>query len=321
MVIWCNTVFDAAGTKLLRENLAGHTLVEASTAKADVLTPGAPDPELARADVAVGQPAVEQLLTSEKLRWVHLSTAGYSPYDRDDLRSALQARDVPLTSSSDVFADPCAQHVLAMMLARARRLPESMRDQLTTRDWDYVDRRFESTLLTGQLVLIFGFGSIGRRLAELLAPFGMKIAAVRRSPNGDEGVEIIEPGELAGALAAADHVINLLPHNGGTLGFFNAAKFAAMKSGACFYNVGRGKTVDQDALLAALNSGQLGAACLDVTNPEPLPPEHPLWSAPNCLITPHTAGGRTDQDPAIVRHFLANLARLDRGEPLANRVI
>jgi len=321
MVIWCNTVFDAAGTELLRKSLAGHTLVEAATATADVLTPGAPDPELARADVAIGQPAVAQLLTPGRLRWVHLSTAGYTPYDRADVRDALQQRGIPLTTSSSAFADPCAQHVLAMMLARARRLPESVRDQITTRGWEYVERRFESVLLTGQSVLIFGFGSIGRRLAELLAPFEMKVAAVRRSPNGDEGVEIVGPGDVAGALAAADHVVNLLPHNGDTMGFFDSAKFAAMKPGACFYNVGRGKTVDQDALLAALNSGRLGAACLDVTNPEPLPKDHPLWSAPNCLITPHTAGGRRDQDPAIVRHFLANLARLERGEPLANRVI
>lgn len=321
MVIWCNTVFDAAGTQLLRQSLPGHTLVEATTAKADVLTPGASDPALTEADVAIGQPAVAQLLNPGRLRWVHLSTAGYTPYDRADVRDALQSRGIPLTTSSNVFADPCAQHVLAMMLARARRLPESVRDQLTTRGWDYLERRFESVLLTGQSVLIFGFGSIGRRLAELLTPFAMKVAAVRRTPIGNEGVEIVAPDALAGALAAADHVVNLLPHNSDTLGFFDASKFAAMKPGACFYNVGRGKTVDQDALLAALNSGGLGAACLDVADPEPLPPEHPLWSAPNCLITPHTAGGRRDQDPAIVNHFLANLARFERGEPLANRVI
>jgi phosphoglycerate dehydrogenase-like enzyme len=321
MVIWSNTVFVASATRLLRAGLNGHTLIEATTATTDVLVPGVPDPALAEADVAFGQPATEQLLAPQRLRWVHLSTAGFTPYDRDDLHSTLRARGVALTTSSDVFADPCAQHVLALMLAHARRLPDSMRDQLTTRGWAYEARRYESRLLTGESVLIFGFGAIGRRLAALLAPFGMDVAAVRRTPAGDEGVRLVAPDDVIAALGAADHVVNLLPDNAGTRGFFDAAKFAAMKRGACFYNVGRGTTVDQAALVAALESRHLGAAGLDVTDPEPLPPDHPLWSAPNCIITPHTAGGRLDQDEAIVRHFLANLARLERGEPLANRVI
>lgn len=321
MIIWCNTAFDVPAVRLLRECLAGHTLVEASTASNDVLAPGAPDPALAEAEVAFGQPAVPQLLTPRKLRWVHLSSAGYTFYDRDDLRATLGSRGIPLTTSSDVFADPCAQHVLSMMLAHARRLPDSMRDQLTTRGWAYEGRRYESRLLAGESVLIFGYGSIGRRLAALLAPFGMDVAAVRRTPAGDEGVRLVGSENLSEALGAADHVVNLLPDNAGTRGYFDAAKFAVMKCGACFYNVGRGTTVDQGALLAALESRHLGAAGLDVTDPEPLPPDHPLWSAPNCIITPHTAGGRLDQDPALVRHFLANLARFERGEPLLNRVI
>lgn len=321
MIIWCNTAFDRPAARLLRESLSGHTLVEASTASTDVLVPGAPDPALAEADIAFGQPAVTQLLIARKLRWVHLSSAGYTFYDRDDLRAALRVRGVPLTTSSDVFADPCAQHVLSMMLAHARRLPDSMRDQLTTRGWAYEARRYESRMLTGESVLIFGFGAIGRRLAALLAPLGMDVAAVRRTPAGDEGVRLVAPEDLVAALGAADHVVNLLPDNAGTRGFFDVAKFAAMKRGACFYNVGRGTTVEQPALLAALDSRHLGAAGLDVTDPEPLPPEHPLWRAPNCLITPHTAGGRVDQDPALVRHFLENVARFERGKPLLNRVV
>lgn len=321
MRIWCNNLFDAAGTRLMRESAPPHRLIEAVTAKTDVLVPGVEDPELLDSEIAFGQPPVEGLLASRTLRWVHLSTAGYTPYDRDDLRESLRLRGIPLTTSSAVFADPCAQHVLALMLARARQLPDSMRDQLTTRGWAYEGRRYQSRLLTGDSVLIFGFGNIGRRLAELLAPFGMRIAAVRRTPEGNEGVAIVTPADIADALAAADHVVNLLPNNSGTRGYFDSAKFGAIKPGACFYNIGRGKTVNQEALLEALNSGRLGAACLDVTDPEPLPPDHPLWSAPNCIITPHTGGGRLDQDPAIVRHFYANLARFERGEPLENRVV
>jgi len=321
MIIWCNTVFDAPATRLLRESLAGHTLIEASTATTDVLMPGAPDPALAEAELAFGQPAFEQVMAPRRLRWVHLSTAGYTLYDRDDLRAELRSRDIPLTTSSDVFADPCAQHVLAMMLGHARQLPQSVVDQLTTRGWAYEARRYESNLLNGRSVLIFGFGAIGRLLAAYLAPFGMDVAAVRRTATGDEGVRLVSPEDLCAALGAADHVVNLLPENAGTRGYFDAAKFGGMKRGACFYNVGRGRTVDQGALLATLQARHLGCAYLDVTDPEPLPPEHPLWSVPNCFITPHTAGGRRDQDPALVRHFLENLARLERGEPMLNRVI
>jgi phosphoglycerate dehydrogenase-like enzyme len=321
MIIWCNTAFDAPATRLLRERLKGHTLVEASTATTDVLVPGAPDPALDGADVAFGQPAVPQLISSQRLRWVHVSTAGYTLYDRDDLRAALRAGGIPLTTSSDVFADPCAHHVLAMMLGQVRQLPQSRADQLTTRGWAYEERRYDSSLLTGRSALIFGYGTIGRRLAAYLAPFGMDVAAVRRAQTGDEGVRLVSPGNLIAELGAADHVVNLLPENADTRAYFDAAKFSAMKPGACFYNVGRGRTVDQSALLAALESRHLGCAYLDVTDPEPLPPEHPLWSAPNCFITPHTGGGRRDQDEALVRHFLGNLARLERGEALANRVI
>jgi phosphoglycerate dehydrogenase-like enzyme len=94
-----------------------------------------------------------------------------------------------------------------------------------------------------------------------------------------------------------------------------------MKRGAIFYNIGRGMTVDQEALVAALQSGQLGGACLDVTDPEPLPTDHPLWTAPNCLITPHTAGGQRFEKRVIVDHFLGNLRRFLAGEPLIDTIL
>jgi phosphoglycerate dehydrogenase-like enzyme len=94
-----------------------------------------------------------------------------------------------------------------------------------------------------------------------------------------------------------------------------------MRPGARFYNIGRGTTVDQAALMAALRSGHLGGAYLDVMEPEPLPPDHPLWTAPNCHITPHIGGGHREQDDNLARHFLANLARIERGEPLVDRIV
>jgi phosphoglycerate dehydrogenase-like enzyme len=108
-------------------------------------------------------------------------------------------------------------------------------------------------------------------------------------------------------------VVNILPDNPSTQGYVNARRLSCLPPGARFYNIGRGTTVDEPALLAALESGRLGAACLDVFVTEPLPPGSPLWTAPNCIITPHTAGGRHDQNEAIVKHFLANLAAFTAG--------
>jgi phosphoglycerate dehydrogenase-like enzyme len=122
-------------------------------------------------------------------------------------------------------------------------------------------------------------------------------------------------------LPLADHVVNLLPGNQSTAGYFNEDKFRLMKPGALFYNVGRGSTVDQVALLAALERGSLGGAYLDVTTPEPLPPDHPLWSAPNCFITPHSAGGTVSEQHEQVEHFLENLRRYAAGIELLNRII
>ena len=115
--------------------------------------------------------------------------------------------------------------------------------------------------------------------------------------------------------------MNILPAAAGTEGYFDAGRLAKMKPGAIFYNIGRGTTVDQAALRSALESGRLAAAYLDVTDPEPLPPDHPLWSAPNCYITPHTAGGHRQEVERLAAHFLNNLKRFEAGEPLADRVI
>jgi phosphoglycerate dehydrogenase-like enzyme len=130
-----------------------------------------------------------------------------------------------------------------------------------------------------------------------------------------------DSAEATRALGAADHVLNILPAALATDGFFGAARLQAMKPGAIFYNIGRGTTVDQPALIAALTSGHLGAAYLDVTTPEPLPPDHPLWMAPNCFITPHSAGGHDDESVRLVRHFLENLGRFTSGQPLIDRVV
>jgi phosphoglycerate dehydrogenase-like enzyme len=314
LTIWCNAKFSEATTRLLVEGLRPHKLVFSAHPSVSVLTPGTPDPALAKADIAFGQPPVEQGIECEQLRWIEVTSAGFTRYDREDFREALSRRGAAFTNSSSVFAEPCAQHALAMMLGLARQLLPSHRDQLTDRSWHYIERRADSRLLNGQTVLLLGYGAIGRRLAELLAPFRMKLYAVRRKTYSEPGMHIIAEERLSSVIAEADHVVNVLPDNPTTLNYVNARRLSWCKRGARFYNVGRGTTVDQNALIKALESGQLGGAYLDVMEPEPLPPSHPLWSAPNCFLTPHTAGGRHDQDEALVRHFLANFTAFMRGE-------
>lgn len=319
--IWSNFKLPNDLADDLRRRLGGHELVLAGRSSASNLVPGAHDPDCRAADVAFGQPAVEDLLASTSLRWIHLTSAGYTRYDRDDLRQNLMARGAVLTNSSRVYANPCAQHVLSMMLAHNRRLSDALINQVEHRRWEYQRLRPRVAVLDGQSVLIVGFGAIGRRLVELLQAFAVQIAAVRRRVAGDEPVRTFAHDRIDELLGESDHVVNVLPSAPGNERFFSADRFTRMKHGAAFYNVGRGDTVDQDALIAALRSGQLSAAYLDVTTPEPLPADHPLWTTPNCRITPHVAGGTQDEMRKLVDHFVENLQRIERGEPLVDRVV
>jgi phosphoglycerate dehydrogenase-like enzyme len=322
LTIWCNAhVPDAARARLVESTRAHRLLVPASGLVAPSGS-GVVDPALAEADVAFGQPAPAQVLALPRLRWLHLSSAGYNAYDRPDVRGALAAQGARLTKSSLVYDQPCAEHVLAFLLAHARRLPEAFANGHGPRAWPQHALRARARLLAGQSIVIAGMGSIGRRLAALLAPLGPVVTGVRRRVAGDEPVPTFAWGspEAERALAGADHVVDLLPGGAGTERAFDAARLAALKPGAVFTNIGRGSTVDQDALAAALVAGRLAAAYLDVVEPEPLPPDHPLWTTPNCFITPHAAGGDADEGHRLVEHFLENLRRFTEGRPLLDEV-
>jgi phosphoglycerate dehydrogenase-like enzyme len=324
LVIWSNAHLPAPAAALLREGTRAHRLVVSATGLASPLGSGADavDAALAEADVAFGQPAPAQLLVTPRLRWLHLSSAGYGPYDREDLRAAFEARGARLTKSSLVYDEPCAEHVLAFMLAEARRLGDAFANERGPRAWPQNELRARSRRLRGQSVVIAGLGSIASRLVTLLRPFEVSIVGLRRRVSGDEPVPTHAWGsaEAARALAAADTVIDVLPGNASTRHAFDAARLAGLKPGAVFINIGRGSTVDQDALRVALEAGRLGAAYLDVTEPEPLPPEHPLWTTSGCHVTPHAAGGHADEGERLVRHFLENLGRFMSGQPLLDAV-
>jgi phosphoglycerate dehydrogenase-like enzyme len=320
LTIWCNPQLSDNARALLLEGAKPHRLVFSSVPTYN-LDAGPPDPTLLDADVAFGQPDPQTVMRAERLRWVHITSAGYARYDTAEFRDALRARGAVFTNSSQVYAEPCAEHLFAFMLAHARQLLPAYRLQLTERSWRTEQFRVTSRLLIGQTMVLLGYGALARRLIEIVQPFRMKIIAVRRRPSGDEPVETIREDQIEQALAHADHVVDTLPESASTRCFMNARRFAATKRGAVFYNVGRGGTVDQAALLAALRSEQLTAAYLDVTDPEPLPADHPLWTARGCYITPHSGGGHDQEHERVVAHFLEIVRRFTAGEPLLDRVM
>ena len=311
LVIWSDASFPSGVVSHLEREAEPHRFMWAT----------AGGPPMAGADVAFGQPDPKQVMATPGVRWVHVTSAGYTKYDTDAFRTAMKQRGGTLTNSSGVYDDPCAQHVVAMMLALARQLPQALDDQRGDHKWLGGPVRQQSYLLTGQSVLVYGFGSIAKRLVGFLVPFGMKITGVRRQAKGDEGVPIVTAEQADALLPTTDHIVNVLPLSDHTANFFDAGRLARLSPTARFYNIGRGGTVDQAALTTALRDRRIGYAYLDVTTPEPLPPADPLWTLPNCWVTPHSAGGHADEQRRLADHFLANLKRFAADEPLKDRIV
>lgn len=318
LTIYCNCRLSDSALGLLEAGVGEGRLVVSAQGVSGL---GSSRESLDGATIAFGQPDPSAILASGSIRWVHISSAGITRYDTPEFRAALKAREIVLTNSSSVYSEPCAEHLLAFMLAAGRNLPASLATRCEHRAPRWQELRETCPLLTGQSAVLLGYGAIARRMVELLAPFRMKLTGYRRTPRGDEGIPMVSEAELPVALAGADHVLNILPDSAETLGFFDATRLMQIRRGAVFYNIGRGTTVDQFALAAALRSGHLNAAWLDVTDPEPLPADHPLLEVERCYITPHVGGGHLGERDELVRHFLENLARFQKGEGLLDRVI
>ena len=306
----------------LREG-AGDCELAFPAAPADsVLRAGGADPRFAEAEIAFGQPDPAAVLSAPNLRWVQVSSSGITRYDTPEFRTAAAAAGIWVCNSAHVYDRACADHAFSFLLAQSRQLPTALATPDFGADAGWKAHRDACVPLDGQRLLILGYGAIGARLVELTAPYRMAVTAYRRRARGDEGVPVVTDAEgLRQVLAGADHVMSLLPESAETRGFFGAELFAQMKPGAVFYNIGRGKTVCQAALRDALLGGHLGAAWLDVTDPEPLPADHFLLKIPRCFVTPHVAGGHRGEAVTLVRHFLENLRRFRAGEPLLDRVI
>jgi phosphoglycerate dehydrogenase-like enzyme len=319
LTIWTNAFLTDSAEELLVRATTPHRLIIAG--KTDhVLDVGPLDTHILEAEIVFGQPDPEAIVRSSKLRWLHLSSAGYARYDAKEIREALKNQSAIMTNSSSVFDEPCAQHLMAWVLADARQLYLSYENQRGPHGWPQNELRQRMRVLAKETVFIVGYGAIGRRLVELLTPYPVRVIGYRRTPQPGTEIRVIGPAQLLSALAEADHVINILPENTETRRFFDAERLQQIKRGARYYSIGRGTTTDQEALARTLESGHLFAAYLDVTDPEPLPPDHPLWTAPNCYITPHTGGGHGNESFRIVEHFVDNLHRYERAQELINRV-
>lgn len=321
MKIYVDLAMPPDALAVLQEGTAGHQLLFPPTPASSVLAKPEIDPQFAIADIAFGQPDPAAIAQAGQLKWIHVSSSGITRYDNPQFRASMAGRKILVSNSASVYCEPCAVHVLSFMLAQARNLPLALKTRTDNGTPVWNELRNSSGTLRGETVLILGYGAIGTRLAELLRPFGANVIAYRRKARGDEGVPVITEEDLPSALGRAGHVVNILPDSTQTWHFFDAARFAAIQPGAVFYNIGRGATVDQDALLEALRSKRLKAAWLDVTDPEPLPDNHPLCDEPNCFITPHLAGGHRNEVKSLVRHFVENFKRFTRSEPLADRVM
>lgn len=266
--------------------------------------------QIARAEIIFGAPPAALLSRAPFLQWLHLPSAGADAYADLSLYANPQIR---VTTSSGVYGTPMAEHVLALFLALSRGNPSD------------AGRRAEPgeiRELTDAVVAVFGLGDAGRTLAGRLGAFGCTVLGVRYNILDKPACvhELFDTRSTLDVLRRADYVANCLPLTRETAGLFGEAAFAAMRPGAIFVNVGRGRTVDTEALTRALTSGHLGGAGLDVTDPEPLPAEHPLRVFPRVILTPHMAGVSPKTAERRLKLFEDLLARYLAGRRLLHQV-
>ena len=266
----------------------------------------APQAEIGWFDMYSKDDMAETITRAAKLKWLNSVYAGVEAFPLD----LLEQRGVMLTNGAGINAVPIAEYVLMLMLAQAKGYREVVRAQ-ERREW--LKTSPGKRELFGSQVLILGYGAIGQEVEARLTGFGAHVTKVRRSA----GPGTLGPDQWRAQLGTFDWIVIAVPATPDTQHMIGAAELTAMKSDAVLVNIARGSVIDQEALVVALEAGAIGGALLDVTTPEPLPPEHPLWTLDNAQVTMHLSGSaQTLMFQRAATRFLANLGRYRAGEPL-----
>jgi len=262
----------------------------------------------------------EHFAAAHRLRWMHSASAGIEA----NLFPEMVASDVVLTNSAGLHAVSIPEHVLGQMLMLARNFHAALRLQARS-EWNrFGVISFGATIteLQDSTLAILGAGAIGRNLARRAAALGMRVRVMRRDASRPiEGAEaVVPPSALHELLAWADWIVCALPLTSETRGIIDAAALRSMRSSAYFINIGRGEHVDDAALVQALRNGAIAGAALDAFRAEPLPPDHPFWSLPNLVLTPHISGYTPRYFEKMLAIFEDNLDRYVNRRPLRNVV-
>jgi phosphoglycerate dehydrogenase-like enzyme len=274
----------------------------------------------ADADAVLGFVNESVLAAAPKLRWAQVSSAGVERYVG---LPRIKSGEVVLTNAQRLYGPEIADHAVGMLLALTRAFPAALQNQNGARKWELPAAARDAMVeLRGKTVLVAGLGGIGREVAQRVAGFGARVLATQARPTTPPPfVERVGPPEDLLAMAAeADVVFVCVPLTPQTELLFDEEFFVTVKRGARFINVARGRCVDQAALVAALKDGRIAGAGLDVTDPEPLPPDHELWKLPNVILTPHDSAASDGADERLFLLVRENLRRFVAGEALLSVV-
>ena len=248
------------------------------------------------------------------LKWIQAKSAGVDTMNL----SLLNEKNIILTNASGIHGVPIAESVFGMLLADTRGIKKAINQQ-TNKVWSQTESLVE---LKGKTMMIIGMGQVGKEVARLAQAFGLNVIGVNRSGNPvTEVSEIIKQDQIPKYLKRADFVVNILPLTSETTNYYDDTFFTSMKKGAGFINVGRGPSVDTDALIRQIKNGQIGFAGLDVFKEEPLAKDSPLWDLPEVLITPHISGVAEHFKKRLFAIFEENLTAYVAGEELPRNVI
>ena len=268
----------------------------------------APHAEIGWFDMYDKAKMAEIISAATNLKWLNSIYAGVEHFPL----AQLKAQGTILTNGAGLNSAPIAEFAVMMMLSAAKRSDLIVDSQ---RQHKWLETPPGTTEIDDSKALIIGYGGIGQQIAKKLAGFDVEVTAVRRTATGEPNV--IGLDDWRDRLGEFDWIFVSAPATSDTRHMFGAEEFAAMKNSAWLVNVARGTLVDQDALLTALNDKTIGGAALDVTDPEPLPADHPLWDAPNCLITMHLSGtAQTRMFQRAAARFVENLKRYQKGEQM-----